>query len=253
MTTLKIKPVPSITTYDDQRFKKLNKKYGGKLFKPPFRCTIVGSSGSGKTSFVYSLLDDIYHKYFDLIYIFSMTSSSDDALNKIKCYDGEGPEIFHDFNLDDFNDLIEEIQEEQENRKEEKKIPLRICMLFDDFITDKRLFNPQSRTTLDKLYTMGRHLNISVLVISQLYTNALSKNVRHTNCTQLVLYNLSNQNLDMVSREHTPAGSDEKNFKLFLQQTLGVPYQFVIVDYQKANNKRVRMGFDKIVKINKKE
>lgn len=139
---IKIKPVPSSTQFDDKRFKKLNTEFGGKLFKPPFRMTIVGASGSGKTSFVYSLLDDIYHKYFDLIYIFSMTASSDDALAKIKCNDGEGPEIFHEFDLADFKDLIDEIQEEQEARKEEKKVPLRICMLFDDFICDKRIFNP---------------------------------------------------------------------------------------------------------------
>ena len=45
----------------------------GILPEHPFRSFIVGSSGSGKTNYLLSILTRWYKDYFDKIYVFSMT------------------------------------------------------------------------------------------------------------------------------------------------------------------------------------
>ena len=52
---------------------------------------VLGQSGSGKSSFVYSVLKKYYNKFFDQILIFSGTVDSNSAWGRIKDHEGDAP------------------------------------------------------------------------------------------------------------------------------------------------------------------
>ena len=73
-------------------------------------------------------------------------------------------------NIYDENDenLIEKLLDYQKSKKENGNPLKNNLILMDDFITDNS-FNKR-RSIFDKLYSMSRHFNISVITTSQSYT-----------------------------------------------------------------------------------
>ena len=70
---LTTRPIPSEILPVDKRFKKLE----GSEFLPRFPATIycVGGPGSGKSSYIYSLLNDWTRNYFDELLILGWSKS----------------------------------------------------------------------------------------------------------------------------------------------------------------------------------
>jgi len=93
---IKISGIPQAQDIPDNRWDKLHKKYPD-LPAPPFRMIVLGQSGSGKSSFVYSMLKKYYKGYFDQIVIFSGTVDSNSAWNKIKDHQGDSPQVFNEY------------------------------------------------------------------------------------------------------------------------------------------------------------
>lgn len=245
----KVNPIPQLMQFDDKRIKKLQERFKGNLFKGHRRQVIVGQSGSGKSSYVYTWFKKFMKKYYDQIYIISGTKSSDDAWKKIKTHDNEEPTMIHEYDQTELEELINEIEKEQDIRKEENEEPMRVAIVFDDMATDDRVMNNHRNTMLDKLFVQGRHWNIDVYVISQMYNRSLSKNVRCVNPTQVIIFNLPKNNLRQVSEEHCPAGAEEKVFLEFMMEHFSEPYKYLIIDYTKPPRERVRTAINKSVDI----
>ena len=76
-----ISPIPSEMLPEDKRFNKL--PHHEILFKPPFTAVAIGSIGSGKSSFCYSLVDKHYKNYFDEVVVISGTIDSKESWENV--------------------------------------------------------------------------------------------------------------------------------------------------------------------------
>ena len=122
---LVIKPMPLDSEKEDSKIAKLDKR----LFSHPFRSVIVGSSGGGKSSFLYSLLSDkkMYDGFFDKILIWNGSPRYNSQFRKLK-----NAEVFNTFDPEEIKNIVDEIRAMQEQRKAENLRYYRILFVFDD-------------------------------------------------------------------------------------------------------------------------
>ena len=136
--------MPSEIIGIDKRFVKLPNNEV--LFKPPFTLCTIGAIGSGKTSFLYSLVNSMYKKYYDEVIIFCGTLDSKAAWEGINQRNVLFSSTFDDEIIMNY---IKEIERVQEERKKKNKYPLRILMLLDDVVFEG--YNKNRAGTLEKL------------------------------------------------------------------------------------------------------
>lgn len=124
---------------------------------------IFGSRGRGKSVcmryLVYSL-----RKSWDEVYLFSETSQLQPKTYEYIPKDHQ----FSEFAVDKLSELIERQKEDVNHKienKQEDKIQ-HLLFLFDDVIS-----NPKIRSTpaFNSLFTLGRHIRISVIILTQCY------------------------------------------------------------------------------------
>lgn len=247
-----IKGIPQSYDRKDKRWDKLKEKFP-QLPKPPFRMIVLGQSGSGKSSFVYSLLKRYYKRFFDQIIIFSGTIDSNDAWGSLKDHAGDPPQIFNEYNGEALEMYLDEIEMEHQKAMDDDEDPDRILLIFDDLVTDG-ISNRHKMNIMDKLFVqLSRHYNISVIILTQYY-NALNRNQRAINLSHLVIYPISKNDMEIVAMDHTPAGMDSKEFQLIINKILTrKPYSFAVLDYTKPPEKRIKMGLGKPVKVQLEE
>ena len=140
----------------------------GRLPCPPFRWLICGASKSGKTNLLLFMLtqDSMYKNYFEdgTILISGTAHIEGDTKSCLdNTYDVLGGELlrFHP------NRGIEVIERLFEMRKEAKSqgMPLKPALIIlDDCISFKKFMNHQEFL---RLFVMGRHLNVSTFILSQ--------------------------------------------------------------------------------------
>ena len=136
-------------------------------FKIPFSMTIVSRRNCGKTHLMEYLTDNfLQNKLFDYVILFSETAhlSGDfsDILDK-KC-------ILSDFNEESI-DKICKFQEKQKKLKKEKQA----LIIIDDSIS---CVGHSFQKLVNKLFSKGRHWNISIVLINQYIKNVVSTVVR---------------------------------------------------------------------------
>jgi len=145
-----IRPIPQDNQIEDKRYKKLKQKYKN-LPEPPLRMIICGSSSSGKSSFLYSILKKYYNRYFDEILIISGTMDSNAGWGKIRTHNGGSPEIFNEFEPKLLEEYVDQVEEDFTKAIDEKKTPQRIAIILDDLITEG-ISNKYSTNVVDKLF-----------------------------------------------------------------------------------------------------
>jgi len=152
-----------------------------KTFEVPFSALYCAKRRSGKSmlaEYMVNLLLD--HKRIDKVYIFSKTCS----------YPGNWSTIHDKYkfcNLDfDFIYKMMEFQSKSvmksKNKKnDDKKKIQEICLVFDDIIDSredgKKALNPFV-SLLEDLYTTGRHIHISVMVLHQYIKHIITPAIR---------------------------------------------------------------------------
>lgn len=124
----------------------------------PFRCIIVGSSSSGKTS---GALNIIHNSVFHHIYLYCKTAEDkyewlvDEQLKKEKELRGQGINeklVTYSNNIDDVVD-VDSLDETKQN-----------LVIFDDFCLEA---NKVQREKISDFFIRSRKFNCSVLYISQ--------------------------------------------------------------------------------------
>ena len=235
---IKISGIPQAQDIPDNRWDKLHKKYPD-LPAPPFRMIVLGQSGSGKSSFVYSMLKKYYKGYFDQIVIFSGTVDSNSAWNKIKDHQGDSPQVFNEYDGQAVETYLEQIECEHTRAVGDGDHPNRILLVFDDLVCDG-ISNRHKMAIMDKLFVqISRHYHVSVMILTQYYT-ALNRNQRAINCSHIVIYPISKNDLDVVAIDHTPAGMDTNQFKSVIN---GIharkPFNFAVLNYTLPPHKRI--------------
>lgn len=203
---------------------------------------VVGSRGSGKSNFVKNLLmrKDMYKGKFHKNSIFIFSPSLD--LN------GDYDDINTPYKFSTFsNDLLYLIIQKQKEAIEiyGKKRVRPLLLLLDDVI-DTGLLDP--RGAIELLAVRGRHLSITVIIVSQSY-----KRISRTMRLQLnALYFFRSNNIgeiDRVVEELVPKKNREKML-VAIKKIFEKPYAFITVDFDTTNmTRRFREGLSKPIDL----
>ena len=234
MTEPIINPIPSEQKKEDKRFKKL--EHHEVLFKPPFTCAIIGSIGSGKSSFGYSLVNDLFANFWDELVVISGTIDAKDSWEKVKARNVVFLNCFDD---DAFYDYLKEIEHLQEERKKENKNELRIALVLDDIVFEG--LNKHRQGLIDKLFMTCRHYNISIIIMLQ-HSKQISAGMRNQ-IMYWVLFRLTQNDLMKISEEHSNGLTDKQFIKMYNDIQKKGKHEFLIIDYKSPIDERFRHRF----------
>ena len=140
----------------------------------PLRMIISGPSGSGKGILTSKLLLDTFRGKFSKLYYFSASASLDMNLKPIKDYAekhlGQGendPALYDEWDEAVLGNILTRQQKVCDFvRKQGSSKKFHICIICDDFATERRVVRGGS---LEKLFLRGRHYFASVIVLTQFY------------------------------------------------------------------------------------
>ena len=219
--------------------RKLGKNVQEPLPNQAFFMSIVGSAGSGKTSFAINLLTrrDMYNKVFDAVHVVQPKSTGSSLKNDIF---KDHRRMYHD--LDE--ETLEHIRMEAEDLKEDGKSSL---MYIDDMsasLKDNRI----AKIFYDMVVNR-RHYGLSIIVISQTYT-AIPLKIRKT-ISWLVMFKPRNRKEaasiweELVPLDHKTA--DELLRFMFRDN----PYDFMQIETMSGrffkNFDEVSIGDDELI------
>lgn len=201
------------------------------IFDLPMRLLICGKSQfSGKTNLLLNLLlrEEFYLNDFkgEHIYLISASTECDNKLKTlIEVKDIPPENIMTSFDEDQLEQIYENIESNYHDAEEENKKPDNVLIIFDDISFKGDL--AKQKGVVSKLFTNGRHQNISTICTSQKYTS-FSTTARE-NCTGCILYSCSDRQLESIAEDHNRL--DKKTFKKMFRQSTNKPYTFLVVNY----------------------
>lgn len=199
----------------------------GVLLKPPFNLIAYGSSQSGKSNCIASILtrvgkngsfygEDQKGKVFDDIIIISSTMASDDCMIILK----EMASEMHDTYNDNIVKDIVSLQRERQDRGERK----RVLILMDDIIT---MCKPNDY--IFRAMTNARHDNISIMVCIQNVRGTLPP-VARANAHQILAFRLHSEKERKKLFEELSYLDTEKEIAHMYNHCTREPYNFMFVD-----------------------
>lgn len=226
--------MPSEVQKPDKRFLKLPNN--DILFKPPFTMACIGAIGSGKTSFVYTLLNKLYKNYFDEVVVCCATLDSQKTWENMN---QRSILFLNDFDDMAFLEYIKEIEQEQLKRESEGKYPLRIAIVLDDIVFEG--FNKNRAGTLEKLMMTCRHFNISIILALQ-HSKQISAAMRNQ-IFYYVLFRLTANDLAKVAEEHSNLLSSEQFKRMYNDIQNKGKHEFMIINYKANAQNRFQYRF----------
>jgi hypothetical protein len=212
------------------------------LPKPPFLMTVVAPRRSGKTNLTVDLLldKDKFRRKFDLIFIWSKTFKLDSKWKNIKLPPGS---VFHEFIEEDVKTLLDELEMVNQNTA------VNTLFVFDDMVTEG-IMNPRKMGQLDAIAVRGRHINVSIIIITQQYL-ALSPPVRN-NTTNMLIFRVRNgDEMEKIARENRE-GLDMREFTEMFFEATKEPYSFLHINNQEQDaSKRFFQNWAKPISIDR--
>jgi hypothetical protein len=199
----------------------------------PGRIIIIGKSMlSGKTNFLVNLLlrpEAVFYKddfKGENIYLIS-GSTKNDAKLKTLIEQKEIENIFTEYDETQVEALYEMIQEEFEEAIEENKVPNSSLIIFDD-MSFSGVFKGKDFGIINKIFSNGRHINLSCIVTSQKYTN-INTSIRE-NSTMGIFFNCSDKQLDVIT-EDVNYVTTKKEFKKKFREVTAEKHSFMVVNF----------------------
>ena len=240
MTEPKIEIMPSEEYGVDKRFLKLPDNEI--LFKPPFTMCCVGSIGTGKSSFAYTLMNKLYKNYFDEFVVICGTIDSKATWEKVN----QRTVLFlNAFDDDAMMEYIKDLEKVQEERKEKGKFPLRVCLLLDDIVFEG--FNRNRVGTLEKLLMVTRHYNITVILLLH-HTKMISAAMRNQ-IFYWIVFRLTAVDLEKFAVEHSNLLNQKQFIEMYNDIQKKGKHEFLIVDYKKDMMNRFSHRFTTPINI----
>jgi len=235
-----IEPIPSELLPEDKRFKALpNHEL---LFPPPFTMCALGGIGSGKSSFVYTLVNKLYKKYFDECVIICGTIDSRGAWEDVEQKNVLFLNVFDDAA---FMEYIKEIEETNEERKKKGKFPLRVILVLDDIVMEG--YNARRAGTLESLLMTCRHYFISVVFCLQ-HSKQISAAMRNQ-IFYWVLLRVNKNDLEKLADEHSNLLSSKQFIKMYNEYQQKGKHEFLIINYKRPMRERFQHRFTKIINL----
>jgi len=233
-----IRPIPSEDIGEDKRFLKL--KHHEILFKPPFTCATIGSIGTGKSSFAYSLVNDLYSNYFDEVVVLCSTVDSKSSWENVK----QKRVVFLDqYDETSFHTYIKQLEEDQEARKKKGKFPIRVLLVMDDIVFEN--FNKNKSGVLERLMMTCRHYFVSILLMLQ-HSKQISPAMRNQ-IMFWVLFRLTTNDLKKVSSEHGNLLTNDEFEHMYHDVQQKGKHEFLIINYKKPMNERFSHRFTQTI------
>lgn len=212
----------------------------------PFRLHISGSSGSGKTNCLLSMLTrkEFYKGYFHVIFIVSLTAKkTDDVYDILEKHKGKTKIGFIN-ELDEtvIGDIMDTASGIVEKVKAHKAP--RVLIVFDDVVSEKKFLNKKEFT---KCFIMSRHFNMSSIILSQKY-NATPRTCR-LNCDAVIYFPGSVSEDLVITDDYCPPGFTKKEFLQILKYATSEPYSFLFINMKCLHKTRYRKNFDTILEL----
>jgi hypothetical protein len=217
----------------------LNERIPEFLPKLPIICSCVARTNSGKSVIIVSLIADYYIPLGIVrpedVFYFSPSINMDDTYKKLP----QGVRKFEEYDEAFILQLMNEMKDKKKMSKNPVEIPF-IILIFDDMIAET---NENGRgaftnnSVLSKLFTRGRHYNISTIVTSQKYTS-LPRTIR-VNSLQIILLNMIESEIDTILDEHA-SKSRKKDFYKMIERIFdgSDPYVSLWIDTTSKNPRK---------------
>lgn len=211
--------------------------------KHPFRTIVSGDSSSGKTTLVLNLMNKFYSKYFDELWLWSPNFHIDSSWRALKW---TPTHVFTKFNEAD----VEKLHQQQLQAIQSKGVlgAKKVLVVMDDMLNEKDAMQSQS---VEIFNTIGRHLNVSTLVIVQ-KLNKLSLTSR-TNASNLFLFHSSNlkESKAIVDEQCSQLLIPEFFYKLYNEATTRHKHGFLSINHQAEPREVYRFDLTEIQPITK--
>lgn len=219
----------SVLNYDQWCVNDNFQKHTGVLAGGCRRGLILGSSGSGKTNLMLSLIDQINGLRFENIYVYSKSlyQPKYEYLRK----------LFHpieEIGYFEFEDGAEIIP------PNEAKI--NSLFLFDDVVCEKG-------SIIRDYYVFSRHRGIDCFYLAQTYS-AIAKQLVRDNANLIILFKQDNTNLKHVYEDHVQTDMSFDKFKELCLNCWQEKFGFIVIDKNSdLNSGRYRKNFDNFIII----
>lgn len=240
---LKIKVMPSEIQVADKRLKKI--KYD--LPKIPSNMLFCARAGGGKTSLLYTMLNEGYvvngKSIFSEAIFFIGTLDGVEAFKNLPI---KNIVVLHEFNAEDFHTYLQDLKEHQMERISKGKHKHHTLLVFDDFIgNDVMKSTPGKGSILEKVMLQSRHeLNMTVMVCSQTYKHkSFTTPTIRNNINYYFLGSLAKNDVLKIAEEHSGDLSKDEFVELY-HDIHSEPYKFMLIDYKKMCFKN---GFTDVV------
>jgi hypothetical protein len=241
---LPIDMIPSEKRPEDMRFAKL--PFAKKIPKPPFTFLAVAPIGSGKSSLIYTMLDQWYRGYFDEIIVYNGTKDSNDAWLKLPAKEVV---LLNDWNEKEFFDYIKALETAQLRLIRDGKPPQNIVIVMDDMITD-HIFSRGRSTALDQFIVKIRHIPASLIMSSQSYK--LVSTTARRNMTHIAIMAVNQDEVEKIAEEHSGLQTRDDFVRMYKSIITKRPRNFMVIDYRCPVEERFKERFDKVIPYLKK-
>lgn len=198
----------------------------------PNRLCILAQSNSGKTVLIINMLQKVYLKLYDDIYIISHSINLDKNWDNIR---NKIPEenLKDEYDEEDLRKIVDRHLKIREKQKEAGKRKLgQLLVVLDDVIDNKEIISSKMDSLLTTLFIRGRHLGISVWFSSQKYKTAIPRIIR-LNCSHYIIFRLSQKSeRDAILDEFSALVSMSELNEIYDDATFE-KYSFLYIDKTK--------------------
>jgi GTPase SAR1 family protein len=239
--SLKLERIPSEIKKETAKEKKLNKMIPKPL---PFSWIILGAVGAGKSSMLYSMINNKngwFKNFFDKITIWQSTVDSNATWENIP-----NVEVLNEYSEENLECYYKTIQDQQQVLRDAKKKLHQYLFIFDDMIT-RNIVSHHKTSVIDHIFQTNRHNNVSIIICSQKYKQ-LNKTTRADNLTGLFVLRVNKSEIEQVAEEHSGL-LDEKEFIKMYDKILEDNRGYLFIDYKAPIKERFRDTINDIIKI----
>ena len=207
----------------------------------PTSMIIIGKSGSGKTNALMNMLnnENMLKGAFDYTYLFSGIKPDPELIKPLNLPKNQ---VFNDFKEEDVSKIMDKM-EKSVDKVGMSKTPS-VLFLFDDILGKPKFLRS---STMSKLITTNRHMNITCILLSQ-YFRKLPPVIR-TNASYYMIFPSSLVELEKVADELCPPRMTKNRFIELMQIATKDKYNFISINTKCDPDMSLRKNFGQIFNL----